>query len=262
MLCEFCGKEIKADDKYCDFCGAKVEDVETKESTPAPKKKKHKAIKIIVIILIVFTLISCIFWVGMALIFTSKFSAIDFESSYDDLYDEFSDYFDKYFDSNGDYYYNFGDDDFAKGEVVESQNGYKSTYGNLDFSLPASWEVSNLTDEFYAENTLTGAILSVNFYDADDFTSVKDIKSFNKWVKSEINDYKTYGYDIIFADDSTITINSTKYSQLAAKITDSSDVFYEYEFTRAVDDDCFMRISILSSDLNEVGDIIDYLNND
>ena len=55
MFCSKCGKEIKDEDKFCTYCGQKVEENTKKEKKPSSNRKKLMIIAIIVIAILIVT---------------------------------------------------------------------------------------------------------------------------------------------------------------------------------------------------------------
>ena len=55
MFCSKCGKEIKDEDKFCTYCGQKVEENTKKEKKPSSNRKKLMIIAIIVMIILIAT---------------------------------------------------------------------------------------------------------------------------------------------------------------------------------------------------------------
>jgi len=220
----------------------------------------------------------------------------DYDEFYDEeeIEDAFDKYFSQYFDDD-----DYDDDDiidereykgryddyegvshFKAGEITRDTNSYKSDFVNLSFSLPSTWDIytdaelsqvysnegvsktlanNNLfVYDFYAENSLSGDTFYVCLYNKDYFGEYENLDEFNKGIKDSTNQYATK-YNVDYADDSTITINGDKYTQLACRISNDSLNCYQYDFTRDLGE-YYLHIGIFAYDIDTVGSIIETLN--
>lgn len=186
-----------------------------------------------------------------------------FDRSYNGRYDEYK-----------------GVENFIPGKTDKKTGAYESEYANLAFQLPASWHVYSDTEiarlyteegayksvannklyiyDYYAEDSLTGNMMYVKFYNKDYFSEYKDLAAVNDAIKDSAMEY-SQKYKVEYAADSTITLNGEKYDQLACRITGDDVLGYQYDFTRDLGD-YYMHIEIFAYDLDDVGEIIDVLN--
>lgn len=297
MKCEYCDKEIKNGNKYCDFCGAKVDFADNKADDKKEKKKKKGITpgKVIFIVFLIATIIVLsIYGIGCLIFkhlsefeensFSGSYSEEEFEDMFEDYYDDF---FDGYFGGNYSYDDEYGKTDyegtenFKSAEIDTEKNTYSSDFADLEFQFPTNWEVKDEEDlkyyysiqnissrlyennlfvyDVYAVDSFTGACLYISFYNADCFDEYEDINEFNETVKEETMTLDVE-YDVEYAEDSTITINGVEYSQLAARISNGVSDSYSYDFTRYVDG-YYMQINVFAYDIETVGSVIDFLNN-
>ena len=322
MKCEYCGKPVKAEDHYCQNCGAKIKgasaasDAATNaaaEAAPKTEKKKMSPGKIILIVFLCATLLVGVVVGGIFALFRIVAKSVDFDeviSNIDDYdFDDFDDFdfgdddyddsIDKWFsqhfdiddnddidDSPFDRSYNGrtgeykGTESFIPGKTDKKTGAYESEYANLAFQLPASWHVFSDTEiaklyteegagknvannklyvyDFYAEDSLTGNMVYIKFYNKDYFSEYKELADVNDAIRDSAMEF-AQRYKVDYADDSSITLNGSKYDQLACRLSSEDVLAYQYDFTRDLGD-YYMHIEIFAYDLDDVGEIIDVLN--
>ena len=173
-----------------------------------------------------------------------------------------------------------GTENFVPGKTDKKTGAYESEYANLAFQLPASWHVFTDTEiaklysdegvdkstannklyvyDFYAEDSLTGNMVYIKFYNKDYFSEYKDLAAVNDAIRESAMEFSK-SYKVDYAEDSSITLNGEKYNQLACRISGEDVLAYQYDFTRDLGD-YYMHIEIFAYDLDDVGEIIDVLN--
>lgn len=195
------------------------------------------------------------------------FDDFDFDDDFAKFFDEWEDdYFDNY-DLNKTY---AGTDKFKAGTI--NKNTYNSTFASLSFTLPVAWEIydqDKINDmgtayqnklflyDLYAVNSFDGSAMSIAFYNKEYF-NISSLDKFNEQIK---NSFKNVDDDekVDIAKDSKITLCNNSYVELACRVTGDDETYYLYEFTREIDG-YFVEISLMSYDLDTIGDMIDILN--
>lgn len=254
--------------------------------SPAPvPKKKMSAGKIILTVFICCTVVVVLIFSLLFATLKVVWDTIPWDRA-DSFVDDFEDYFDDRYDDfdEDDYYNSFGSNsNFKPGKTDVEKNSYKSEFGGLDFSLPSTFETYSSSDidelydnnnvssgevkkyltvyDFYSQNSISGTQVAIDYYNAeyydDAYTSFDD---FVEEIKSSVDDYGYYNdATVSFAEDSTITLNGNEYTQIAARIAEADVTYYEYDFMREVDG-YYMKVTVFSTDLKNVGEIIEILN--
>lgn len=245
-------------------------------------KKKMSAGKIILTVFICCTIIVVLFMTLVFATFKTIFDVVPWDKA-DSYVEDFFDDFDDYYDDDSFYDSFEHSNDFTPGTTDVEKNSYKSEFGGLDFTLPSGFETYTKRDiielydqngissgevennitvyDFYSVNNISGTQISIDYYNKEyyigEYDSVSDVID---EIKDSIEDYNEYDNSTVsFANDSVITINGEQYKQVAARISDDSVTYYEYDFVREVNG-YFMKISIFAKDLDNVGELIDILN--
>ena len=258
------------------------------------KKSMHPALKIFIVFLC--SLLVSGIGLGVSLLFADDI-LVGLYEAYKEVREEFiealeesfgEDFRNDFEDGSGydsdNFFYGGYDhsDDFRPGAINLNDNSYNSIFAELSFTLPEEWLIYSKSDigklyekddvpsgkvknhlvvyDFYAKNKSNDSIFYINFFNCDYYSEYDNIEEFNKLLKYSIRDYSVIGETVQFAEDSKMTLNGIKYEQIAAMITErNGDKHYEYNFTREVNG-YYMQITILSDDLNEIGEIIDLMN--
>lgn len=245
MYCEYCGKEVDTNDKYCQNCGAelKVEPSPAEPTTPIKQetkkeKKKMSPGKIILIVFLISALIVGLFAGGAYAIYSAvkKDTGIDYKDFYSGEYDEddIEDYFEKYFSDR----FGFDEEDEFGFDIDDFDEYY-----NDDF-VPGG-----------SKNNITG-----NYKGVSDFKAGKIDRDTNTY-KSEFNglDFQLpTGYEI-YSDKKLTNLYDKQY--VPAGLVESKlylyDIYAENNLNGATFYISYFNEDYFSDDYENFNDFID-----
>ncbi|GEM_PF-2623661 len=174
---------------------------------------------------------------------------------------------------------------FKSGVVDQKKNSYTCKMADIKFTLPEEFKIYNekeidelyektnvsdsmrkknaLVYDFYAKNALGTKIVYVDFVNKEYYSEYKDIKGYIKHIKETYTDYEQSGYKLEMADDSRFypygkdAKDKMSFYQIASRVTDKNgSVSYDYSLISECDD-YYILITMVSTDLYDIGNIMD-----